>query len=255
MRCARWKSKGIGIFQLAKKAIIIGASSGIGRALAKILSHHGYTVGLAARRLTLVQELQKEIGPGAFVKRIDVSQVEEAMSLLAELAQEMGGVDLVVISAGTGFINQDLIWGREKETIAVNVSGFAAMANVAMHHFLQQGAGHLVSISSIGALRGSGPAPAYNASKAFISTYMQGLRQRVFKLKVPITITDIQPGFVDTAMAKGEGMFWVASPEKAAEQIYQVIRKKKTHAYITKRWRLIAWFFRLAPDCIYNRMG
>lgn len=240
---------------IMKKAIIIGASSGIGRALAKCLAGDGYSVGLAARRLPLLHELQREIGQGAFVKQIDVCDTSKAASLIAELIGEMGGIDLMVISAGTGHINPDLEWSKEAETIAVNVTGFAAVANIAMQHFLQQGSGHLVNISSIAALRGSSEAPAYNASKSFESTYLDGLRQKVARLRVPITITDIQPGFVDTDMAKGEGLFWVAAPEVAAGQIYQAIRRKKKHAYVTRRWRLIAWFFKLAPDWLYDRVA
>ncbi len=237
-----------------KKAIVIGASSGIGRALAKIIAQDGYVVGLVARRLSLLVELQKEIGDLTFVRQIDISNTYEAISQFSELLQEMGGVDLIVISAGIGFINPSLEWDKENKTIEVNVAGFVAIANVAMQHFLQAGTGHLVNISSIAALRGNGIAPAYNASKAFESNYLDGLRQKVTKLRLPITITDIQPGFVQTAMAQGQGLFWLASPEKAARQIYQAIRGKKKHAYITKRWRLIAWFFKLAPDAIYYRL-
>jgi short-subunit dehydrogenase len=238
-----------------KRAIVVGASSGIGRALAKQLAAGGYKTGLAARRLPLLQTLQSEIGQGAFIKQIDVSDASKVALLLSELIGEMGGIDLMVISAGTGYINPELEWPKEAETIAVNVTGFAAVANIAMQHFLQQGSGHLVAISSIAALRGSPEAPAYNASKAFESIYLDGLRQKVTRLRAPITITDIQPGFVDTEMGKGEGLFWVASPEKAAEQIYQAIRCKKKHAYVTKRWRLIAWFFKLAPDWMVARIG
>ncbi len=237
-----------------KKAIVVGASSGIGRALAKIFAEAGYVVGLVARRLPLLLELQREIGDQTFVKQIDVSHTHEAISQFSELIREMDSADLIVISAGTGFINPGLDWDKENETIAVNVSGFSAIANVAMHHFLQRGAGHLVNISSIAALRGNGSAPAYNASKAFESNYLDGLQQKIARLHLPITITDIQSGFVKTAMAQGEGVFWLASPEEAAKQIYQAIRGKKKHAYITKRWRLIAWFFRFVPDSIYYRL-
>jgi len=166
----------------------------------------------------------------------------------------MNGVDIFVISSGVGFINQNLQWAYEKETIDVNVSGFVAMANVAMHHFLSKGSGHLVGISSIASIRGDGDAPAYNASKAFVSNYMEGLRKKVSKSGMPIVITDIQPGFVDTAMAKGEGLFWVASPQKAAQQIYTAIKRKKKHAYITKRWRVIGWLMKAMPGFIYNRL-
>ena len=237
-----------------KKAIILGASSGIGRAIAKILAADGYALGLAARRLALLVELQQEIGSQALVKQIDVADTRQAMAQFSELIREMGDVDLVVISAGTGFINPDLNLDKENETIAVNVAGFTAISNVATHYFLEKGAGHLVNISSIAALRGSRDAPAYNASKAFESVYLQGLQQKIARLRLPIIITDIQPGFFDTPMAQGDGLFWVASPEEAARQIHQAIKRKKSHAYITKRWRLIAWFFKFAPDWIYNRL-
>jgi short-subunit dehydrogenase len=236
-----------------EKAIIIGASSGIGRALAKVLAEHGYTVGLAARRLPLLVSLQEQIGSPTAIQQMDVSDPKRATSQFYELVQKMGGVDLVVISAGTGFLNPNLSWELEQQTIDVNVSGFTALADAAMQHFIQFGKGHLVGISSLAALRGNSLAPAYNASKAFVSTYLQGLRYKVARLGLPITITDIQPGFVDTAMAQSPSLFWVASPEKAAGQIYEAIRRKRKQATITKRWRLFAWFLKLAPDWFFER--
>jgi len=228
-----------------QKAIIIGASSGIGKELAKVLSNHGFIVGLTGRRIDLLIELQSEIKNNSFIKQMDISKPSKAMNLLDELIEDMKGIDLIVISAGVGFINPELEWHKENDTIAINVTGFTAMANVAMKRFISQKSGHLVGISSIAALTGDYEAPSYNASKAFISNYMEGLRKKVKQLKLPITITDVKPGFVDTAMAQGEKLFWVASPQKAAKQIYQVINKRKNHAYITKRWRLIAWLLKI----------
>lgn len=237
-----------------KKAIIIGASSGIGRELAKVFSRNGYVVGLTGRRIDLLISLQQELSTPSLVKRMDVSQTSEAMGLLEELIGEMDEVDLIVISAGVGFINSELEWEKEKATIDVNVAGFAAMANVAVKHFIRQSSGHLVSISSLAALRGSGATPAYNASKAFVSNYMEGVRQKVGKLKLPIVITDVQPGLVNTAMAQGEGLFWVAPPEKAAGQIFDLIKSRRKHGYVTKRWRAIAWLLKVVPDSVYNKM-
>ncbi len=108
-------------------------------------------------------------------------------------------------------------------------------------------------ISSIAAIRG-GEAPSYNASKAFVSNYLQGLCYLNAKSKNNVVVTDIQPGFVDTAMAQGDGLFWVASPQKAAAQIFTAIKKKKRHAYITKRWRLIGWILKILPDFLYNKL-
>ena len=237
---------------MAKKAIIVGATSGIGRELAKVLSINGYIVGATGRRLNLLKNLKEELAAQIFIKEIDVTK-QSALSELQSLIDEMDGVDLIVISAGTGSLEPNLPWNKEKETIETNVLGFGAIANIAYHHFIKKNSGHLVGISSIASIRG-GEAPAYNASKAFVANYLQGLRYLVKKNNKNITITDIQPGFVDTAMAQGEGLFWVATPEKAVDQIFTAIKKKKNHAYITKRWRLIAWVLKILPDFIYNKL-
>jgi short-subunit dehydrogenase len=237
-----------------KNTIIIGATSGIGKELAKTFLQNGYTVGLAGRRIHLLDDIKKYNPNRSFIKHIDLSQIDKAINQLEELISKMGGVNIVVISSGVGFINKDLHWDQEKETIDINVFGFVAMANVAMHHFLQKRSGHLIGISSIAALRGDGDAPAYNASKAFISNYMAGLRKKNTKLGFAISVTDIRPGFVNTAMAKGDGLFWVASQEKAALQIYNVIKRKKKLAYITKRWQIIGWLMKVLPESIYNKL-
>jgi len=237
-----------------KQAIVIGASSGIGRELAKILASNGYRVGLVARRLNLLSELACELPNPAFVKAIDVSRTAEAMSLLRELIAEMKDVELFVFSAGIGFINRGLDWGHEKETIEVNVSGFTATINVIVEYLQAKGMGHIVGISSVAALRGNGEAPAYNASKAFMSSYMEGLRNKFSKLKLPIIVTDVRPGFVNTVMAKGDGLFWAASPGKAAEQIFDAIRKRKRQVYVTKRWQIIAWLLKTIPEWLYNKL-
>ncbi len=239
---------------LTTKAIIIGATSGIGKDLAEVLLREGYAVGLAGRRIHLLDELKEKYSDRVFLKLIDISQADQAMDSLDKLILEMDGVDVVVISSGVGFINEDLQWALEKETIDVNVSGFTAMSNVAMRHFLSKGSGHLVGISSIAAIRGGSAAPAYNASKAFVSNYLEGMRKKAAREDMRITVTDIQPGYVDTAMAKGEDKFWVASPREAAEQIYGAIKRKRKRAYVTRRWRLIAWLLRIMPDCLHNKI-
>ncbi|MEJ6952595.1 SDR family NAD(P)-dependent oxidoreductase [Natronospora cellulosivora (SeqCode)] len=237
-----------------KKAIIIGASSGIGKELTKVLSENNYQLGLVARRTELLKELQNELKTKSFLKSFDISNVEEAMNHLQELINEMKEVDLIIICAGCGFENHDLEFEKEKRTIDVNVSGFSAMINLAYKYFSRQGSGHIVGISSIAAIRGGADSPAYYASKSFVSNYMEGLRVKASKEKRSIIITDVKPGFVDTAMAQGEGLFWLASPEKAARQIYIVITKKKKHAYITKRWALIACLLKILPESIYKRI-
>ena len=238
-----------------RNAIIVGASSGIGKALAGTLSSQGFNVGLAARRVDLLQAVANEIPTRAFVKAIDVSQPVEAMNGLRELIAEMQDVELFVISAGTGFPNPSLDWEPENQTIVVNVTGFAAIANVAASHLQLRGSGCLVGISSIGALFGNPHAPAYGASKAFMSNYLRALRYRFATMRLPIVVVDVQPGFVDTAMAKADRTFWMATPEEAAKQIVAAVRKRKRHVYVTRRWRLVAWLVKAIPDWLYCRLA
>lgn len=238
-----------------KKAIVIGASSGIGRELAIILAKKGYEVGVMARRTDLLESLKNEIQTKSFTEHLDLSRVPEAIEKIGALIQRMKGVDLIVFSAGIGFLNPELEWSKEEQTIDINVSGFSAIMGEVYKFFSKQGHGQIVGISSIGALRGNAIAPAYNASKAFMSNYLEGLRKKAFQEKLPIVVTDIKPGFVDTEMAKGEGKFWVATTQEASHQIYSAIQKKKKQAYITHRWRLIGWALKCMPNWLYQRMA
>jgi short-subunit dehydrogenase len=235
------------------KAIVIGASSGIGKALAQVLASEGYEVGLTARRLDRLQEIQKEIKSPIAPKRIDITDASKAQEALKDLIDEMEDVDLIIVNAGVLFNNQDFEWEKEKLTIETNVLGFAAMAHTAMEYFLSRGKGHLVGMSSISAIRGESDSPSYSASKAFVSNFLEGLRMKAYKAGKEICVTDIKPGWVDTDMAKGEETFWMASPEKAAQQIYSAIKHKRSHAYITRRWRLIAWLLKCIPSKLYIR--
>lgn len=237
--------------QNQKKAIIIGCSSGIGRALAKRLSAEGYVVGLAGRSLEKLQELQAKLPGSSQIRQLDIRDTREAIHGLRNLIMSLHGVDLLVINAGVLFHNDELVWQHEEETIKVNVLGFAAMANVAVACFLNQNSGCLVGISSVACHRGSGRSPAYNASKAFMSNYMEGLRQKLSNTS--IKVIDIRPGFVDTAMTQGRrGIFGVVSPEKAAEDILKAIQKGKKIAYVPFWWGILIWFFRRLPEVIYH---
>jgi short-subunit dehydrogenase len=239
---------------LNRTAVIIGASSGIGFALAHDLSRRGYTLGLAARRVELLDELAKNLATRAVIRYLDVTEPEASMAQLRSLILELGSVDLFVISSGTGYENPGLEWELEKRTIETNAIGFAAIANVAAEHLASRGAGTLVGISSIAAIRGNGDAPAYGATKAFVSHYLAALRHKFAKRRSKVVILDVKPGFVDTAMAKGDGLFWVAAPEKASVQIMRAIDRQSTHVYVTRRWRLVAWVLRWLPNSLWNRL-
>lgn len=237
------------------KAIIVGASTGIGHALAREYSRRGHTLGLTARRFDLLEQLQQELVTPVHIIQMDVSKTHEAQELLRKLINDMNGVDLIILNAGVGIPNPKLLWNNEEQTIAVNVMGFAALANVAYHFFEEQGYGHLVGVSSIAAYRGFRHNPAYPASKAFMANYLEGLQHKAARRGLPITVTDVKPGYVDTPMVQhNKRMFWVATPEKAARQMADGIERHKHHLYITRRWRFAAWLFRLLPDFLYWKL-
>jgi short-subunit dehydrogenase len=237
-----------------KKAIIVGATSGIGKGLAEILTQNGYIVGITGRRINLLNDI-KSTNPDLYIiKNFDVTDAKSTYKNLEELTNELGGLDLLINSSGTGDINETLDFHTEKQAIETNISGFTAVAGWTYNYFKNQNSGHLVAITSVGGLRGSSQAPAYNATKAYQINYLEGLRQKAKKDQLRIDITDIRPGLVDTDMAKGEGLFWIASVEKASKQIYKAISRRKKVAYVTRRWLLIALLLKLLPGAIYERM-
>lgn len=236
-----------------KKAIIIGATSGIGNGVAKLLVDKNYIVGITGRRKKLLEKLKSEKPDSYFIKSFDVTDIQSVVEKLNELKAELGGLDLLILSSGIGDLNEDLNFEIEERTIKTNVLGFTCVANWAFNLFEKQKYGHLVAISSVGGLRGSRQAPSYNATKAYQINYLEGLRQKTAKLKQPIFVTDIRPGFVDTAMAKGEGQFWVATVDKASRQIVDAIIAKKKIAYVSKRWRLIGTILKWIPRQIYEK--
>lgn len=230
----------------SKKAIIIGATSGIGLALARVLAAEGYELGLTGRRIQLLESLKSELGGHVKIGQSDVKNPNQAITDLEALIAAVGGADLIILNAGVNHRNPDFTWKPDEEVIETNTVGFAALAGYSIRYFLKQGFGHLTGISSIAGDRGSGKAPVYSATKAFASTYLEGIRQRLSGKN--ITVTDIRPGFVDTAMVSGiKTKFWVASPEKAALQIYDAILKRKKICYVTKRWAWVSFFYKLAP--------
>ncbi len=236
-----------------KKAIIIGASSGIGKALARELIQNNYLVGVTGRRKEQLIGLQKEHPKEIHIKAFDIKQ-EDAIDHIEALTNSIGGIDLFIISAGIGHVNLDYNYSLENETNQLNVIAFTRLVNWSMRFFEKQRKGHLVNISSVASRRGGRQAPAYNASKAYQSNYLEGMAQKTDYTKLPIYTTDIRPGFVKTAMAKGYKMFWVSSKEKAAKQIFQSIERKKRIVYISRRWFIIAWILERIPWFIYKRM-
>jgi len=234
---------------MSKNAIIFGATSGIGKHLAKLLIQDGYTVGITGRRELKLKEIQNSNPDNYIIKKHDVTNFGESEKVFKELVSEMKTVDLIVYSSGIAEANYNLEWDKELPTIEVNVIAAVHLYGLSYNFFHKQGYGHLVGISSVAGVRGNRHVPAYFASKAFQNNYLESLWMKAKRSKKNIFITDIAPGFVDTKMALGD-TFGMASLEKATGQIYTAIKKKKKKAYITKRWRIVAFLMRFTPASI-----
>ncbi|HVX00493.1 MAG TPA: SDR family NAD(P)-dependent oxidoreductase, partial [Candidatus Babeliaceae bacterium] len=228
-----------------KKAIVIGASVGMGRELSKLLAADGYIVGMAARRLNLLKEIQQEIPTASYVMQLDAAQPEQAVAKLKELIEQIGGLDLLVLAI-TGYYDCDFDgdWTQSIPVLDVDVTGFFALARTALDLFERQGYGHLVGFSSIDGIRGVASCPAYSASKAFCSRYLEAERNRYAQRGLPITVTDIVPGWInsksDLDFTQIPNSYWVESLDQATQEIFQAIKNKKSVAYITSRWQKVA---------------
>lgn len=237
-----------------QKIIVVGASSGIGRALAGILVSAGHAVGVTGRRAELLEEVAATCPERVYVRVFDATDTAVCGAELDALAAAMGGVDAVVISAGGGDVNEQLDFALEQQMIRLNVLAFTCIADWAFTRFLAQGYGQLAAITSIAGIRGSRQSPGYSAVKAYQINYLQGLRQKARNVQPAIAVTDICPGFVATPGAKSPKRFWVAPVDKAARQIYQGLRRRSRVVYITRRWRIIAILYRWLPDWLHERL-
>ena len=237
-----------------KKAIIIGASSGIGKGISLELLKKKYKIGISARREERLDEIKKISPENVLVKVFD-SSTEKNDVLLDYFINKLDGVDLIIYCSGIGILNKELDYDIEKKVNNLNVSGFTQVVTHAYNYFVKQGSGHIVNISSIASEIGNGIAPSYNASKAFQANYLQGLRFKSIKIKLPIFLTDVRPGFVDTEILMGnkDKLLWVAPLDKACKQIVNGIDRKSKVLYITRRWKIISLLIKILPESILKK--
>ena len=222
-----------------KNAIILGASSGIGREMALWLAREGWRVGITGRREALLREVAALAPDSIRTSAFDATDVAGLPGRLDALADGLGGLDLFVISAGTGYPNPDLDPGTEQTTATLNVAAFTRAADWAYTRFARSGGGRLAAITSVAGLLGNPSSPAYSASKAYQIMYLSGLAKRAKKEKSGVVVTDIRPGFVDTDMMKGGGHFWVSSPRDAAALACRAIAGGSRLQYVSRKWALL----------------
>lgn len=234
--------------------VIIGATSGVGKTLFEKYANENNRIGIIGRRAHLLDELYQKYPSKTIPTKADITNLEEIGLAINALHKEMEYIDLAIVCSGTGDINATLDYSIERPAIDTNIVGCTFVIDMLYHILEQQGHGHLVAITSAGGLRGEAMAPAYSATKAYQINYVEALRKKAFKNGEHIIVTDIRPGLVDTAMAKGEGLFWVMPVEKVARQIISAIRKKKSKAYVTRRWHILAIINKNLPFFLYKRL-
>ena len=238
-----------------RRAIVIGASSGIGREVARLLISEGWTVGVAARREAMLQDL----GATA-IACIDVT-AEDATQRLRRLIEDTGGMDLFFYASGIGHQNRQLREDIEISTMQTNGLGFTRMIGEAYRYFAerqeQDGTkewGHIAAITSIAGTKGLGPAPAYSATKAMQNVYLQALEQQAHQRGLRIRFTDIRPGFVDTALLKGDFHYpMMLQSKNVAREIVSAINAHNHIRVIDWRYRLLTAFWRRIPRCLWRR--
>lgn len=237
-----------------KNVIIIGATSGIGREVALIYIAQGWKVGVAGRREAELEALRSAYPEQVSAQALDVTK-EDAPQKLQTLIEQVGGMDVFLLSSGIGKQNPTLETGLELTTAATNVEGFIRMTNAAYHYFEQQGHGHLAVISSIAGTKGLGAAPAYSATKGFQNIYMDALDQLARMKKLNIRFTDIRPGFVATPLLNNQKKYpMLMDAPIVALDIVSAIEKKKRVAIIDWKFRLLVGFWRLIPKWIWLRL-
>jgi len=237
-----------------KKAIVVGASSGIGQEVAKLLLADGWHLGVAARREEPLMELKALAPDSVEVMTIDVTK-PDAGERLQSLIKRLGGMDLYFHSSGIGNQNRTLEEDIELRTMETNAVGFARMIGTAFRYFAERGEGHIAAITSIAGTKGLGPAPAYSATKALGANYLQALEQQAHQRGLNIRFTDIRPGFVDTALLNGDFPYpMLMRPDKVARDIVKSIYHHRHIRVIDWRYRILTFFWRLVPNWLWRRL-
>lgn len=240
-----------------KRAIIMGATSGIGLEMVKVLTDQGWQVGIAGRRQDVLQQIQSKNLDVIATECIDITQ-EDAPRRLLSLIGKTGGMDLYFHSAGIGYQNPALELEKEMATVATNVAGFTQMVGTAFHYFEQhpQREGHLAVISSIAGTRALGAAPSYSSTKRYANHYMECLIQlcRIRGIR-HIHLHDIRPGFVRTPLiADGHNYPMQLDAHRVALSIAKGIKRNQSVITIDWRYRLLVAFWRMIPRWIWVRL-
>ena len=236
-----------------RQAIIVGASSGLGKKVAQLLLADGWRIGVMARREEVLLELKAENPTKVEVEACDITQ-ERAPAQLLSLISRLGGIDLYFHASGVGRQNEELDSEIEDGTVNTNVLGFTRMLDAVFRYMAVNQGGHIAVISSVAGTKGLGSAPSYSASKAFQNTYIQALEQLANRRRLGINFTDIRPGFVATPLIEGCNYPMTLDKTRVAKAIVRAVYAKKHVCIIDWRYRLIVFFWRLIPNVLWRRL-
>ena len=244
-----------------KRVVVVGATDGLGKALAAEYASRGAWVCLVGRTGAKLEAARTELSarhPDATVTAVlcDLRDSSRIGPAFAEAVASIGHCDLFIYNAGVllGCDGEALDQGKDRETMEVNAVAAVEMLGHAANYFREARRGQIAAISSIAGDRGRSGNPAYNASKAALTTYLEGLRNRLFRFGV--TVSTVKPGFVGTKMTAGKkGLFWVAPPEKAARIIADRLGRGHEVFYVYRRWGLLGLLLRHVPRFLFKRIG
>jgi short-subunit dehydrogenase len=244
-----------------RRGIIVGASEGIGAALARKLVKEGYTVALIARRKDKLDALCRELNTKevrALAYAHDVSNYGEVPVLLSKITADLGGLDLLVFMAGVNYPPggiEKYNFENDRKMIEINLIGAMAWLNPVSAMFQSAKAGQIVGISSVAGDRGRVGNPGYNTSKAGLTTYLEALRNRLTRHGV--NVLTVKPGFVNTEMVKAAqgGTPLIIEPEQAVNEIYKAMKKRKQVIYTPSIWRWIMLIIQHIPSFIFRKLS